>query len=62
MTFLTIGAINKDMKIKKKNADNHFHNIFRLFDALRNFSFTTSDISNKHGMYELPHKLPILGS
>ena len=33
----------------------HFHNILRLFDVLTNFPFTTS---SKHGIYELPHKLP----
>ena len=41
---------------------NHGHNILRLFDTLPNFLFTTSEtkrvISNKHGIYELPHELP----
>ena len=40
---------------------NQFHNILRLFDALANFSFTTSErcasITYKHGMYELPREL-----
>ena len=40
---------------------NHFHNIVRLFDALPNFSFTTSEtmgVTFKHGIYELPQELP----
>ena len=57
--FLTTGTLNKDIKII---ADNHGHNIFRIFDVLPNFPFTTSEtkrvISNKHGTYELPHELP----
>ena len=34
----------------------------RVFDGLANFSFNTSetkrDVSNKYGIYELPHELP----
>ena len=51
---------------KKFNANtniyNQFHKVLRLFDALPNFSFTTSEtmaiITYKYGIYELPHKLP----
>ena len=43
-------------------AYNHFHNIFKLFDVLLNFAFTTSetmgDCYYKHSIYELPHELP----
>ena len=43
-------------------AYNHFHNILRLFDALPNFPFTTSEMMRiiiyNHGIYELPHELP----
>ena len=31
------------MKNKIKFADNHFHNILRLFDVLPNFPFTTGE-------------------
>ena len=41
--FLTIGALNKGIKTKKKFADNYFHSIFRLFDVLPNFSFNMSE-------------------
>ena len=45
--ILTIGAVNKDIKSKKKKkkkkfADNLFHNIWRLFNVIPNFPFTTS--------------------
>ena len=44
------------MKSKDNFADNHFHNIKRLFDILPNFIFTTSEMkriliitnTNKH--------------
>ena len=46
---------------KKKSSDNLGHNILRLFDNSPNFLFTTMKriviINNKHGIYELPHKL-----
>ena len=38
------GAVSKDIKTKENLADNHFHNILRLFDVLPNFSFTKSEI------------------
>ena len=39
---------------------NHEHNILRLFDTLPNSFFTRIVIiSNKHGIYKLPHELPI---
>ena len=45
---------------------NHGHNILRLFDTLQNFLFTTCEksviITNEHGTYEFPHKLPKLGN
>ena len=31
--------------LKENFADNHGHNIFRIFDVLPNFPFTTSDKS-----------------
>ena len=42
--FLTVGAVNKDIKSKIKFADNHCHNILRLFDNLPNFPFMTSEV------------------
>ena len=39
-------VFNKFIKTQKANenfADNHFHNILRLFDILPNFLFTTSE-------------------
>ena len=38
---------------------NHFHSILKLFD-IPNFPFTTSEMMRdyKHGIYQLPHKLP----
>ena len=41
--FLTIKVVNKDIKAKENFADNHGHNILRLFDVLPNFLFTTSE-------------------
>ena len=42
---------------------NRLHIILRLFDALPNFAFTTSEtmrvITYKHGIYELRHELLI---
>ena len=41
---------------------NHFHNILRLFDVYLIFLSPqvkqSAVIGNKHGIYELPHKLP----
>ena len=56
-------TVNKDIKSKTKFGDNQLHYILRLFDALPNFAFTTSEllcaiITYKHGIYELPHELP----
>ena len=40
-------AVHKDIKQKKKNqknlADNHVHNILRLFDGSANFPFNKSE-------------------
>ena len=48
MTFLTTGAINKDIKKgKKKFAGNHFHDILRVF--FENSPFITSE--TKRGYY-----------
>ena len=41
--FLTIGAVNKDIKSKRTFADNHFHNILRLFDVLPTSLFITGE-------------------
>ena len=43
MTFLTIGAANKDIKCKKNFVDNQFHNILRFCDVLPNFLLITSE-------------------
>ena len=40
---LLIGSVNKDIKSKINSADNHFHNILRLFDVLPKSSFITSE-------------------
>ena len=40
MTVFNIGSVNKDIKTRRNFADNHFHNILRLFDVLPNFLFT----------------------
>ena len=40
--FLTIKAVNKDIKCKK-NGENHVHNILRIVDVWVNFPFTTSE-------------------
>ena len=41
-------------------AVNHFHSIFRLFDGLLKFFFTTvkgcAILTDEHGIYELPHE------
>ena len=43
--LLTNLAVNKDIKSKKKKKieNNHFHNVFRLFDVLPNFPIITSE-------------------
>ena len=51
--FLTIRPVIKDIKSKKKSADNH--NILRLFDALPTFLSTTSEAVPD---YYLPNELP----
>ena len=40
--FLTNLAVNKEIKSKRNFADNHFHNILRLFDVFLNFPFATN--------------------
>ena len=42
--FLLIGAINKDMKSKRIFSDSQFYKIVTLFDLLRNFSYTKSEL------------------
>ena len=49
--------------INKANTNNNFHNILRLSDFLMFYQISVSlqakrctIISNKHGMYELPHE------
>ena len=42
MTFLTIVAVNEDIK-GKKIADNNFHNISRHFVVLTDFPLTASE-------------------
>ena len=43
--FSAIGAVNGDIKSKKKNkiADNHGHDISRLFDGWTNFPVNTGE-------------------
>ena len=52
--FLTNGAVNKDIKSKRK--------FCRLYDVLTNFLHTASerlsDIIYKHGIYMLSYELP----
>ena len=47
---------DKHLKKRKKLIATQFHNILRLFDALPNIPFTTSEtiITYKHGIYQLP--------
>ena len=40
--FFTSLLVKESVK-RKKITDKQFHNIFRLFDVLPNFSFTTSE-------------------
>ena len=42
--FSTIEGVNKDIKAKQNLADNHVHNILRLFYGWASFPFTTSGI------------------
>ena len=56
---MTVGAANKDIKIKRKILHTVMVMIFLdFFDNLLNFTFTTSEAIIKHGIYELPHELP----
>ena len=41
-SFLTIGAVSKDIKRKENFKDNHFHDILALFDVLPNYLFPTN--------------------
>ena len=41
-------VVNKDKKQKKNVADNHFHNVLRLFDVLPNFPFPTSETKHNY--------------
>ena len=43
MTVFNKLGINEDINAKESFADNHFHNILRLFDVLATFPFTTSE-------------------
>ena len=62
--FLTIAAVDKDIKSekkKKKIADNHLHNILRLLMFYQIFLSLQvkwcAIITYKHGIYELPCEL-----
>ena len=46
--FLTIGAVNKDIKSKGRLRTNHGHNILRLFDIWPNFLFTASETERNY--------------
>ena len=41
--FLTIKALKKDIKRKRKFTDNYGHNTLRLFDVLLSFPFRASE-------------------
>ena len=43
--FLTIKAVNEDIKSERKFADNHVQSILRLIDGWANFSFPSSENS-----------------
>ena len=61
LLFLAISAADKYTKSKRKFADNHFHNILKLFDLYQYFALQVKRcaiFNYKHGVYELPHKLP----
>ena len=55
-------SLTKIVNTKIVNSYNHGHDILRLFDTLPNFFSPrvkgSMHISNKHGIYELPHELP----
>ena len=64
--FCMIGAANKNIKIKKNKRKKKLQTIMAIFwDILMFDQILLSPqvkgsmiISNKHGMYELPHNLP----
>ena len=41
--FLTIKAVNEDIKSERKFADNRVQSILRLIDGWANFSFPSSE-------------------
>ena len=52
----------KTLKAKRSFADNHVHNIWRIFESRANFAFPTSEV-NRHYLYKLvyttlTHELP----
>ena len=62
MTVFNKLGINEDINAKESFADNHFHNILRLFDVLATFLSPQvkrcAIITYKDGMYKLHHQLP----
>ena len=48
MTFLTNGAINKDIKSKGKFCRYHAKNSLRVLDVFSNFPFTTSEMKRDY--------------
>ena len=48
MTIFNNQIFYYDIKSKKNIADNHVHNILRLFDVLPNFIFTTSETKHDY--------------
>ena len=51
MTVLSIKALNKELRSKKKKKkfiDNHDHNTLRLFDVSPTFRFITSEIERDY--------------
>ena len=61
-----IGAANKNIKIKKNKRKKKLQTIMAIFSDILMFDQILLSpqvkgsmiISNKHGMYELPHNLP----
>ena len=55
-------VLNQVITSKIKFADSDGRNTLKLFDVLSKFLIPTSKTmrlySNKHGMYQFPHKLP----
>ena len=65
LKFLVLYGMNKVFyctSVRIQQSCNYFHNILRLFDALQHLLSRqvkgSAIISDKHGIYQLPHKFP----